>query len=454
MPEEPPNILSDREMEILRLVAQGLSNREVARELFISHNTVKVHLRNIYGKLEVSSRTEATMVAVRQGWVAVKTGASEEPASEKADGEIDEGRPREYRAAGPEPVARWQKGFLLASFTLVLVALAWTWPQPAPAQRSQENPLADNPGPVTLTDLPSLPSRWEEEVPLSIARGRLAAAAVNGRVYAIGGETPGGDVTGVVEAYDPTQRTWTLKASKPVPVANVGGAVLGGEIFVPGGLTFNGGITDRMEVYDPAADGWREAASLPAPRAAYALAVHRGQIYLFGGTDGRQDVATVFVYDPQRDEWQTGPAMPSARAFAGAATLESGIYVVGGYVDGRELNSCQVFQPAAKEWDACTPMLDGRGGFSLVAAGRKLYAVGGGWERYLAYNQWYDPDRDIWLRFETPITGRWRNAAAAELNGKLYVVGGWSDQFLNASLAYQATYNVFLPFSTSDSDKN
>ena len=55
--------LTRRELEILGAVSRGLSNREVARELFLSDQTVKFHLHNIYGKLGVSNRTEATAAA-------------------------------------------------------------------------------------------------------------------------------------------------------------------------------------------------------------------------------------------------------------------------------------------------------------------------------------------------------------------------------------------------------
>ncbi|MBD8870269.1 response regulator transcription factor [Nocardioides sp. MJB4] len=58
--------LTERELEVLRLVAKGLNNREIARQLFISENTVKNHVRNILEKLQLHSRMEAVMYAVRE----------------------------------------------------------------------------------------------------------------------------------------------------------------------------------------------------------------------------------------------------------------------------------------------------------------------------------------------------------------------------------------------------
>lgn len=55
--------ISDRELELLHLLAQGCSNKEIARRASISTNTVKTHLSNLYGKLEVSRRTQAVRKA-------------------------------------------------------------------------------------------------------------------------------------------------------------------------------------------------------------------------------------------------------------------------------------------------------------------------------------------------------------------------------------------------------
>jgi two-component system NarL family response regulator len=62
----PTPRLTDREMEVLKLVAKGLNNRDIAKELFISENTVKNHIRNILEKLQLHSRMEAVVYAVRE----------------------------------------------------------------------------------------------------------------------------------------------------------------------------------------------------------------------------------------------------------------------------------------------------------------------------------------------------------------------------------------------------
>ena len=68
-PEPSPEPLSTQQIVILRLVAQGLSSREIATQLYLSENTVKGYVQEILHRLGVKNRTEAVMVAVKQGWL-------------------------------------------------------------------------------------------------------------------------------------------------------------------------------------------------------------------------------------------------------------------------------------------------------------------------------------------------------------------------------------------------
>ncbi len=65
----PAPKLTEREIEVLQLVARGMNNRDIAKELFISENTVKNHIRNILEKLQIHSRMEAVMIAVRENLI-------------------------------------------------------------------------------------------------------------------------------------------------------------------------------------------------------------------------------------------------------------------------------------------------------------------------------------------------------------------------------------------------
>jgi NarL family two-component system response regulator LiaR len=82
--------LTEREIEVLRCAAKGLSNKEIASQLVLSVPTVKAHLVNIFNKMGVGSRTEAVMQALNQGWVEMEAIAGEAGAG------LREPRPRAY----------------------------------------------------------------------------------------------------------------------------------------------------------------------------------------------------------------------------------------------------------------------------------------------------------------------------------------------------------------------
>ena len=73
-----PEALTARELDVLQLIAQGLSNQEIADQLVISEPTVRAHVSRILGKLHLASRTQAALYAVREGL----TAEDEEPAQE------------------------------------------------------------------------------------------------------------------------------------------------------------------------------------------------------------------------------------------------------------------------------------------------------------------------------------------------------------------------------------
>jgi NarL family two-component system response regulator LiaR len=80
-PDQPPtpNPLTEREMEVLRLVAQGKSNRDIADDLTVTEGTVRVHVSSILGKLHLASRTQATLYALREGLASLGDGSEPPP---------------------------------------------------------------------------------------------------------------------------------------------------------------------------------------------------------------------------------------------------------------------------------------------------------------------------------------------------------------------------------------
>ena len=70
--EDALDQLTDRELEVLKLAAKGMTNQEIAQELVISVRTVQVHLSNVFSTIRVGSRTEAVLHALRRGWITLE----------------------------------------------------------------------------------------------------------------------------------------------------------------------------------------------------------------------------------------------------------------------------------------------------------------------------------------------------------------------------------------------
>lgn len=430
--------LSEREMEVIRLVAEGATNRQIARELVISVNTVKIHLRNIFEKLNVQSRTEAAMYAVREGWVTVATPTVEAEAVAEA---VEE-----------EPVERISLAkritFVVAALLVLVIAFFPQTGVTAPASQAS-NDFTNRPAARGQSAVRFEVSRWVSRAQMPTPRERLAVVVHEDKIYAIAGDTASG-VTGAVEIYDPGDNAWEAGAHKPTPVSNVAAAVVDGLIYVPGGYTAAGKVITTTEVYDPAHDTWDTRAPLPAPLCAYAIAAVDGKLFVFGGWDGDAYVASAYEYDPQEDGWTAKTAMSTARGFAAAGVVEDKVYVVGGYDGKTEFALCEEYDPAKDDgtgvpWTIKAPMSVGRGGLGVAVVGKNLYAVGGGWQSYLVYNERYNPGTNTWANFETPITAEWRNLGVAATEAKIYAIGGYSGDYLSDNQEYQALFHLYLP---------
>jgi hypothetical protein len=387
------------------------------------------------------------MEAVRRGWVRVPDGA--QPAVLVPAEPVT---PEPLLPLGGERLpATWQKAVMLVAAVGVLALLALPQIRAAGRVAPTTHVLTDT-GRVQSGPLPRVDAnRWTQAAPLPVARSRLAAAAAPDRLYVVGGETEDG-VTGELLIYDPLTNAWLPASDKPVPVANASAAFLAGALYVPGGTTATGEVTGVLEVYDPVAAEWREASPLPAPRAGYALAVQDGTMYLFGGWDGVGARGEVYAYDPGVDRWTEMTPMPQAAMFLAAAPMGGLIYVAGGFDGSDESADVYAYDPKAEgagsPWSARADLEQGRGGLAMAAIGQRLYAIGGGWDQGLAYNEQYDARTGAWSRIETPVSGEWRNLGLATLGDRLYALGGWGSGYLAANEQYLALLRQLLPFSS------
>ncbi|HQE91938.1 MAG TPA: LuxR C-terminal-related transcriptional regulator [Anaerolineae bacterium] len=446
MPVEYGEPLSEREIEIVELVAVGLTNREIAIRTYLSHNTVKVHLRNIFTKTGVASRTELTVLAMQEGWITVP--GIPEAAAENVPPATTLEMPAVEQPLPPLPSPPWPRvRWAALAVGLILAGMVLFLPQRPVGQAiaPAASGLVDQPQAAIVAAAPSSEKGWQELTPLPVRRARLGVTTYRSQIYVVGGMTEDG-LTGRLDIYTPETGEWRSGTACPAALANVGIAALADRLLVPGGCDAGGAPSARTYLYDPANDTWAEGAALPQPLCAYALAAYDGRAYLFGGWNGTTYQAVTYIYDSAGDTWSEAAPPAEARGFGAAATLADRIFYVGGYDDRREWATCAIYLPSEDRWEECAPLLLPRGGLGLAAIGGRLYALGGGWTNYLGFNERYDPAGDTWTVIETPIIGEWRNLGLTAYETSLYAIGGWSGDYINRVYTVEVLpWRVFIP---------
>ncbi|UCD98411.1 MAG: hypothetical protein JSV42_15880 [Chloroflexota bacterium] len=417
--------LSGREREILALVARGASNKEIARDLHISTNTVKVHLRNIFAKVGANSRTEAAMYAVNAGLVDVKVNGSAGPQEELIP-------PRNrFLWVGLGIVVLLLVGGVIGVFTV-------------------RGTLENNQSATSQSLLPD-EQRWQSKAPMREARQGLALVEYGGKIYAIAGESEKG-ITGTVEEYEPSLDRWSNLGTKPTPVTDVSAAVIGGRIYVPGGQSSSGEISDILEIYSPLDDTWERGANLPIKLSGYAMAANEGNLYLFGGWDGEAYRDTVLQYNPEQDAWREMTPMSTKRGYAGAAVAGGKIYVVGGY-DGNEILSLtEIYIPEMEgtegnPWSVGTSLPSGRYHMGIAGLGNLVHIVGGitaseSEQTALVYSS----QDGVWQEFSSPNKEPLTGLGLVPFDTQLFMMGGQlGDKPTGNNSAYQAIYTFVIP---------
>ena len=318
--------LTSRETEILAQIAEGKANKEIAADLFISVNTVKVHVSKIFQKISVSSRTEATLYAIENGIVlqtrAINT--QEEPSSISRLNTSD--------VSSPTFSTNQLMLFILAAITVISVAIFAI----IRSINSNENAMR-----VELSD-----KRWVHLENLPSPRAEAAAITYNSQIFLIGGYA-NSQVLADVQTYDIQANKWEDLTSKPTPVRAAKAVVLADRIYIPGGVTNTGEPTSIVEVYDLINDSWGQVAPLPQPLSNYALEVFEGKLYIFGGVNQSEILNRVYSYDPSTDKWTEEPPMSQKRAALDSALWEGRIYLVGGTNGFENLTLVESYDPSA-----------------------------------------------------------------------------------------------------------
>jgi N-acetylneuraminic acid mutarotase len=297
---------------------------------------------------------------------------------------------------------------------------------------------AESPAPVDQ----AAPGTWTVLAPLPTARQEVAVAALDGRVYVIGGFGPGAEPVATVEAYDPAANRWERRAPLPAPTHHAAAAVVGGRLYVVGGYTggrISWAPSQTLYEYDPGRDSWATRAAMPSPRGGLAAAELNGRLHAVGGSGERLTPAHE-VYDPATGRWSAANALPTARDHLAAVAFQGRLWAIGGRESffGTQFANVEIYDPATDSWRTGVPLPSGRGGLAAAALADRVLVFGGE-APFRIFNaaEMFEPAGNRWIA-KVPMPTARHGIGAAVIGGRVYVPAGGTQPGFAASEANEA----------------
>lgn len=454
------NQLSDRELEILKLVATGQSNQQIANVLGISVNTVKVHLRNVFGKIGVASRTEASMYAVRSGIVRVDHHGQAGVLDFAAPGtEVALAEPHEdvsTQADVPPDNLDQIDGGIVQHLPNVVAEIEPS----ATSSASEIVSKADDVASIGPIDAASNTFRTSEAVIAPDTRlveaerkvrrrGRFRFAYVGvllALIVVVGGawiavqlfrpRVPDVPAVAVPDAAD--QARWKTLSALPTPRAAFAIVSVADQMYIIGGENQTG-VLSSVERYDVRVGRWAELSQKPTPTTDIQAVVLGGKVYVPGGRTRSSTVTDVFErYDPRSEQWEQLPKLPAPRSGYALAALEGKIYLFGGWDGSTYRKEVFEYDPDQARWRPLPDMPTARAFADAAVVPDGIYVLGGENETGpLRSNEVYIPAQEAaqpWAR-KTPLPQPRSRFGTAVALRTIHVIGG-------ASGAVPIRYNV------------
>ena len=296
-------------------------------------------------------------------------------------------------------------------------------------------------------------SDWVKEKSLPVARSEVAGAALNGKVYIMGGFDSSGQSTTGVEVYDPIADKWGTSAPVPQPIDHAAVASYDGKLYVVGGGYLSEALSNKLFIYNAITNNWTEGANLPTARGALTANFINGTLYAVGGIDSSGASNSNQAYDPKTNTWTEKAPMPTAREHLTSAVVDNKLYAIGGRQADNgspkvNVDRIEMYNPLNDSWTVMEQMPTKRSGIAATVSpvDDNIYVFGGenpfkdeGPVRTLDVVERYNPKNNNWTTEQTMPTAR-HGLAAIAIDDKIYVVSGGYKPGLSVSDVNEVFY--------------